>query len=389
MKIEFDKLGQNQLDNLKSALLAYENKNPVSSESPAVLYIELTQNCIGHCAFCKGKDYVYDPQLNMSREIIEAILENYAPHAVMIDLRGQGESLMLPDFEEHLARFSQWGAKLQLYTTLGCGTKKTLQSLVDHDVFISLSLDAAEKELYESLRPGINFDTVMDNLGFVCSAIEKKWGTLKDKIRIALIPLQGKNLDQVEKIFGIAERFRIPDIRVGPLHSSANDPNLLKFHRKQALSTLRKCVELSRKLKIDLQFASSPLKSLLIKEKTFDCCCHPWLFAFINYRGDIMVCDHLIAPFQNKYRIGNVRDDKKLAWNGPPARQQRLAHIKKNKDLLSPCLNCYKNLFRYADHEHEIDPRFKKWLVTADEMEGCLRSSGGISGLFRLMGKNR
>jgi len=98
-----------------------------------------------------------------------------------------------------------------------------------------------------------------------------------------------------------------------------------------------------------------------------------------------MVCDHLIAPAQNRYRIGNVKDDKKLAWNGPLAQQQRLAHIKKSRDLLSPCLNCYKNLFRYADHEHEIDPRFKKWLVTADEMEGCLRSSKGIFGLFRLM----
>jgi radical SAM protein with 4Fe4S-binding SPASM domain len=368
MKIDFNKLNQQQKSNLESALKAYNDKRLISSPSPSVLYIELTQNCFGRCVFCHGKNWVNDPKYDMSDKVFDTLLRDYIPFAVLIDLRGWGESLSLPNFDEYINKVTKFGPKIRLTTTLGCGSIKALQSLIDNDVFVSVSFDYADKAMYQSMRRGLSYDTVIKNMEFLTNEMRKK-GTLQDNIRLGIAPLQKANLDHVEKIIRIAEHYGIREIVLSQLVASRMDYRLLKYNKRKTIAVLQKAVKLSREAGIRLQLARSPFEELYIKDKTFDRCCHPWLYVFVDYKGNVLFCDHMLGTRFIKYSIGCVTERKEDVWNGQRAQAQRLRHIQKDiKTLPSKCITCYKE-GRYADHEHEIDKQFEKWLVTENDIE--------------------
>ncbi len=98
MRINIDALNQQQISNFKSAISAYNNKSLTSSTSPPVLYIELTQNCVARCEFCRDSTFVNNNSFNISDETFNILLRDYIPYAVMVDLRAKGESLILPNF---------------------------------------------------------------------------------------------------------------------------------------------------------------------------------------------------------------------------------------------------------------------------------------------------
>ncbi len=369
MRINIDALSQQQVSNFKSAMNAYNNKSLTTSVSPPVLYIELTQNCVAKCEFCRDSTFVNNRSFNMSSEIFDILLRDYIPYSVMVDLRAKGESLILPNFSEYVQKVKQFGPDIRLTTTLGCGSKKNLQSLVDNDVYVSVSLDAADKDLYESIRKGMSYDIVIRNLEFLAEAMLKKHGNLKDRLRLGIVPLQGRNLDHVEKIIQLAERLKIEEIRLSPLLSGANDQNILKFHKQKTIDVLSKCTEYSRKAGIKFQLGYSPFDELYFEDNAFDLCCHPWLYVLIDYNGNFTFCDHIMGESLIKCSLGNVRDSKDKTWNGKKARKYRKSHVKKNHKVLPfPCNACYKN-GRYADHESDLDQQFSKWLVTEKDIE--------------------
>ena len=65
---------------------------------PSTLIIELTRNCNGHCIMCSRKKSKYNPKLNMPLELFKKIADETFPHAKNIDLRGFGESTLIPNF---------------------------------------------------------------------------------------------------------------------------------------------------------------------------------------------------------------------------------------------------------------------------------------------------
>jgi len=374
MKIDFDRLSTSQISNFKGSLEAYKERSPISSGSPPVLFIELTQNCISRCSFCRGEKWVNKPLYNMNREIFAKLIQDYIPYAILVDLRSRGESLMLPNFDEYVSEVAKFGPKIRLTTTLGCGSKKVLQSLIDNDVFVSVSFDAADKRLYESIRSRVKYDTVIANLDFITNGMKSKYGTLEDKIRLSVMPLQGKNLRYVEGVFKLAKHYGISDIMVGPLGTSESDISHLNNNKYQTLKAMEKAVDLSKKMGIRLNIIYSLFDEFKLEEKSFDLCCHPWLYAQINYKGDLSHCDHLAGALHADHTFGNIKEEKAKVWNGKKAQGVRVAHADCNKEkIFKRCNQCYIE-GRYADHEHEIDNTFSRWLVREDDIELIIKN---------------
>jgi len=374
MKIDFEKLTPQQRSNLEVALDAYNKRKLISSPSPPILYVELTQNCIARCDFCRPKWPGNNPSYNMDDKIFDILLKDYIPYASFVDLRAWGESLILQNFDEYVNKIAKFGPRIQLVTTLACGNKKALQSLIDNDVYISVSLDTADKKTYESIRKGANYDTVIKNIEFLTREIAKKHGNPNSRMRLAIVPLQRKNLDYLEGIIQLAIRYNISEICLGPLFSFPKNRNLLEYNKAKTKKALRTCVKYAKKYGIKFQLLSTPFPELRFSDKVFDLCCHPWLYTVVNYQGKACLCDHILGTGGIKHSIGNVTEDKESVWNGKEAQRQRLAHIQKNMAVTSrPCVKCYVK-GRYADHEHEIDDQFKKWLVTEKDIENRLKS---------------
>ena len=366
MQLDLFKMTKLQQENLKAAIHAYEKQSPISSPSPPVLYIELTKNCIGRCAFCHGPQWMNKPEFTMRDDIFNIILRDYAPYAALVDLRGWGESLMLPRFPEYVEKIAQFHPQIRLTTTLGCGSEKALQSLIDHDVFVSVSFDAADKALYESIRQGISYETVIKNIEFVTRGILKKYGSLEGRFRLGVVPLQFLNLAQLEKILELASKYQIPEVRICPLTSDHRNPNLLEHHMQETIQALLRAIDQAGKKGIRLQFGYTPFKELTLPDKKFDRCCHPWLYTFINYAGDIGFCDHILLVTKNK-AMGHIMQEKASIWNGEKYQRIRTIHCAKvRSDLPLQCQGCYLK-GRYAEHEHELAVIFKRWHVGGPE----------------------
>lgn len=371
MKINFDELSPVQQKNLDCALDAYKHKVRVSASSPVVLYIELTQNCLGACVYCKGH-VMNDPKYNMTDQTFEILMKEYVPFAAMVDLRGWGESLLLPNLDYYIHRIAGAGCKIRITTTLAAGTEKIFQSLVDNDVYVSVSFDFAEKRPYERTRRGLDFDVVMRNLLFL-SELMRKNGSLNRNLRLGVVPFQEKNLDQLAKIIKMADALGIKEVRVSPLMAAWTHPGLLKYHKTRTMDVLRQAVVLARDAGIELQLGYAPFKELYIKEKVFDCCCHPWLYGGVTYKGDFLYCDHLLSPRGHRYALGTIYQNKDAVWNGRLSQVLRRAHAHcDGHHLPDKCSACYKD-GRYADHEHSIDSQFIKWNVTGRDVDACLR----------------
>ena len=366
MKINFSRLGASQIGNLKDAIASYEAKMATSSAVPAVLYLELTRNCPGRCVFCR-RTWENQPSQKMPEEVFAYALKEYVSNAVLVSLNGWGESLILPDLDECVNRVARYGPKIRITTTLGCKNQKALQSLIDNDVYVSVTFDAAEKSLYEKTRKGISYDAVLQNLGFLTKEMKKK-GTLKENIRFSIAPLQNRNLSQVGKIIDVARHFGIAEVALTPLFAHRFNPHLLRYHKKNTLEALKEGVQRARRAGIQLHLHYSPFKELIFREDAFDLCCHPWLYGFVNYKGDLLFCDHLIFPHYARYTLGHITEEKERAWNGGKAQKLRLAHIQRHGgDLPGACNGCYAD-GRYADHEHALDDQFRRWLVTDKQM---------------------
>lgn len=372
MLIDMTKMSDKQKNNFSSAVEAYESSNLVSSQYPPVLFIELTRNCIAKCGFCHGRFWKNKNRYNMNDSVFDELLRRYIPYALLVDLRGWGESLMLEKFPDYLNRIAQFKPKLRITTTLGCGNKKSLQSLIDHDVFISVSFDAANKALYEKIRKGIKYDTVLSNIKFLTDCLLKKYGSLKGRFRLGVVPFQYCNLSELSAILDFAASYQIQEVRLSPLISYFWDTNLLKHHKNETIETLLQAIDKASKLRISLQLAVSPFEELRIPGRAFDRCCHPWMYALVSYSGTVGFCDHLIPQRRFNF-MANIMTDKESFWNNKKFRHLREAHLLKNKKALQfQCQYCYR-LGRYADHEHDLYQKFSKWNVGLEELREHLK----------------
>ncbi|MCM8797688.1 MAG: radical SAM protein [Candidatus Omnitrophica bacterium] len=362
MRINFPELSTQQIQNLRDAIECYREKRLISSSSPPVLYIELTKNCPSRCIFCRPR-WNNHPLYTMSKEVFARILEEYISSAVLVSVNGWGESLILPDLDEYIDRIARFGPKIRITTTLGYQNQKALQSFIDNDVFVSVTFDYADKFLYEKNRKGIHYDTVIRNLEFLTREMKKK-GTLSQNIRFAVAPLQSANLSQLEKIIAIAAHYGVSEIELTPLFARRINPNLLVYHKKKTCAVLIKCAKEADNSGIRLHLHYSPFRELYFKEHAFDLCCHPWLYGFVNYKGDILFCDHLIFPRYSRYLLGSIYDERERVWNGERVQILRLSHIRRDRGgLPKTCNACYLN-GRYADHEHVLAEEFGRWVVT-------------------------
>jgi radical SAM protein with 4Fe4S-binding SPASM domain len=382
MRIDLSKLNPQQKGNLESALEAYRNKYAISSPSPSAIFIELTQNCIAKCAFCHGPNWKNSPSYNMPNDIFEIILREYVPYASLVDLRGRGESLMLSELPDYIRRIASYGPRIRLITTLGCGTKETLQALVDYDVFVSVSFDAADKDLYENTRCGIKYDTVIGNLEYLSGAMLDKYGSIENHMRIDICPLQKKNLKYVKGIMKLTHRLKIKDILIGPLSDSPLCPDHLYNNKFMTVAAFKQFSKYSTKFSLHYLLTKPPFEAMRIKEMTFDRCCHPWLYALITYNGSLIFCDHLLGIKEgDPALLGNVKSPKDEIWNGHTAQSLRIAHINKTRSLISQCKACYQE-GRYAEFEQILCPEFAKYNFTEKELRLLTRRFSAMKYIF-------
>lgn len=331
----------------------FENEKIVLKSRPRILFVELTQNCNLGCWMCRNKR-PWDKNLDMNFCTFKRIADELFPYAEIIDLRGWGESTVLPWFSDALEYAAQYGAKLKIYTNLTVQNPDILRNLIKNDVFTAISFDGATKRTFELIRRGSNFENVIKNIQLLINYSRE---LKKQTKRIYFsVTVQGLNLKEIPLIIQTASNFHIETIKLFPIICDLKYKDNLKYHIPLITETLDKVEEYSRKFNISVELGATLNEALAVKEALLSKCVHPWMYCYINSWGGVGFCDHLIG--KQRYILGNIRKKSFMKiWNNSEFQFLRRQHCGAPDDLsnrFDVCRWCYNN--RYIDFEHFLYP---------------------------------
>ncbi|NEN94800.1 MAG: radical SAM protein [Moorea sp. SIO1F2] len=331
------------------------------SDYPQGLYIELTDRCNLLCPMCRQSAVAGDV---LSLEVFKEIADALFPHARFVDLRGWGESTLLPNFEAYLDYAMRFPLQKKLITNATVNKPHLWQKLGEAGVIVGVSIDAADPELYEQLRVGAKLEKMLANVRQIIRAAETSGLDPKQQVYFC-ITASGMNLLDIKNIVHIGLDLGIDRFKLEPLKTSDGDPNHLKYH----IQTV-KAETAALKTLVEETGARIELSASLIEEQVYEpavrkLCIHPWQYLYVNSRGRMGFCDHLNGveefTFAN-WSEGSFED----FWNGPEMVQLRKEHLARFNQgqeiaICGDCNWCYNR--RYMDLEDMIDPNWSEYRV--------------------------
>ena len=335
------------------------------SSRPLALFIELTQNCNLHCPMCRSAGN-YRSGLDLSWDLYERVADELFPYAHIVDLRGWGESTMLPDFGRAVARAVEHRVQVRLVTNGQINRSAVWDFMMRAHAIVAVSCDAADPALFATLRAGGTVERLRASVRELVAGRDR-YGAPRDNVHFNTVASL-ENLDDLPHIVELAAELEVGRVVIHPIVTHLADPVHLRHDLRQAETAYERTAERGRSLGIVVQVGSAPDTALAIPELVRrPPCMHPWSYAYISHNGGVGFCDHLIGT--QRYTLGTLMEDTfDEVWNGPDWVAVREQHLTgRISDRFAPCRYSYAH--RYIDFEHLVHP---------DRAAGLLTSATGV-----------
>ncbi|MCD6386415.1 SPASM domain-containing protein [Candidatus Sumerlaeota bacterium] len=331
----------------KAAFVLNLRRSPVY---PREIWIEPTTRCNIRCITCEK--YLKPPGLDfdMEPDVYERVKKQILPYVYRANLIGLGEPLFAPLFPQMVEDCINAGVRFG-YTTNGVLlTAELVEKTIKYGCNITLSIDGATKETFESIRRGLKFETLMEKVDLIRSALKKNkpakfeyyWNFVAMKRNIAELPelvkMAGENGVTVLTVLNFGTTGRDDEIARETL---TRHPQLAKKYFAQA----QKIAEQYNMLLILPEYDFSAENQLSqnidgLKHNTHpgtpqsmwalpegekfpipyrQRCYSPWYQVYIRVNGDIWPC-----CMYSTYSLGNLKKmDFSAIWNGKIYQQFR------------------------------------------------------------------
>jgi len=308
----------------------------------------------------------YDVNLNMSLDTFVNIGNQLFPRAVFIDLRGFGETTILPYWHEvvdYLERFPfiEW----HLVTNLSMPRDELWNKMIKVGFSLGFSCDGATRETFEFIRVRSHFDRIRHNLEVIRQSIKK----YNRGFIYFISTIQKRNLHELRKLVELAHEFEVPEVQFKMVQtddlsqslSNGGDSEKIRVHVDSALDAAidlgvritfndwiftadidsdkvkRAALPFTRKSEYPLP-QSTPYApnyweekgvSHILKKITDSSqvsinqkCFKPFSYTYINYEALMGTCNHMMYP--NMKVMGDLKSQNVLdVWNGEKYRSFR------------------------------------------------------------------
>jgi len=345
----------NRVENIKE----YERGDCVVHSMPQLVFVELTRDCNLRCPMCKPSKIFGTgrrPELDMTARIFSAVAEQLFNTAVVVDLRGVGESAILDTLPERVRLVDKCGARVRLVTNLSYKTDDLLRVLVECNTLLAFSLDAVDKKLYSQLRKNGQFELVLRNL-VLLSEMRVASGTCKDMT--CNIVLQRSNLSQVHSIMEFISSYGVRRICIWPMFSWHSGTRPLSGLGSLVVDLIGGYLEHATKLGIELRVTDWPVEKREDKRVLhFHRCIRPWMYTYVNYDGTIGQCDTL--PDALERRQPTLRNTAFMKiWNSENYCALRRSHMSRQNCGVDAYAFCSRVCFpcRFVEIEDLFYPR--------------------------------
>lgn len=256
------------------------------------LKIELTSHCNAACVFCgemENKGYI-DPDLAKS------IVDEF-PEVKKVSASWFGESTMHPQFYEILEYWKSKGKQIGFYTNGSMIDAQRLAAINPAEVHFSVEAD--NKELYERIRVGLDWDIVYQNI-IDFQAAKKNTRTA---VRMVVCEENRKRINEIIAFW----KGKVDSVNAYNEHSN---------------------------------FRDAGGHYLSVKG-----CTKPDDFMIVAWNGDYVIC---CIDYFRTIVLGNVRDGARKVWDEGAAARKAI----RNGQMLDICKRCgfthsgYKNRVR-------------------------------------------
>lgn len=315
----------------------YEQSLTVLQSLPQFLVVELTQGCNLSCPMCRTA-VISAAQSRMDATHFDQIAEDLFPTANLVDLRGWGESLILPDIPHYIARTAAAGCRIRFVSNLSFRRHAILDCLAQHRVILACSLDAAVEDVLVQLRNGSQWQTIIDNLAYIARVHPQP------EMLSVLCTVQTPALASLPQLPALLAELGIHQLHFASV-SSKNPELALDFHSAFAQEQVRQTIANCQRFQVTPTLTTS-LPGMPVPPMPR--CMRPWTTMMVNVSGQIGYCDHLIGPFAESQLLGHLSEGAHAVWNNDRWQKIRAQHVLRTPPF-KKCIKCYRD--KGADFE--------------------------------------
>lgn len=334
----------------------------VCADYPRFLYIELTDKCNLACSMCRSAEHQGDV---LPIDKFEEIAETLFSSAHWVDLRGWGESTILPNFFDYIDIAEKYPVRLKLITNGTIHWPRLWDRLAEANFLVGFSVDSSESQNYARLRGGASLKVVQKTLAQAVRSYQQAGLDPAESLYFC-ITVSLHNVHEIPEICAMGGRYGIRRFKLEPLFAAPQDPGLLENDVCAVNEMMVRLDQLVRDEGLQIEYSAALTKQSIQTVATQKVCIHPWDYCYISAQGKIGFCDHLNG--QDEYTWSPWGSMPFMTWwNSEQMQQLRNEHLQRlqGRSITScpPCNWCYER--RYADLEHLIESDWQQYRVFA------------------------
>lgn len=308
---------------------------------PLLIYNEGTTRCNARCIMCPRSNGPL-PIHDMSMETFRRVADEVLPTALITFMQGTGEPLISKNFEEMLSVAKGYGTKVSCHTNGTVMTPARARSLVAAGInVVNFSVDAANEELFQTIRPGASLRKVLRSIEMLEQA-KRELRRSNPAIGLAFVAMR-RNAEELPKVVELAHQVGarwvmakgiIPISPSTSEESLVHEPNRARAVAHEAQSRANK-YHVSLSLGIEL---TDPEAYSASRQRPMDgrgLCQEPWETVFITADGSVEPCCILYSGEP----MGNIHEQSFAEiWNNK--KYQSLRAMLYSGQMPEACKDC-------------------------------------------------
>ena len=326
---------------------------------PTVIFVELTQNCNLNCTMCRSAG-ANSASLNMEDELFDEIAQQLFPTAMVVDLRGWGESTVRPDFEKKVQKTIDYGPRIRLVTNALSLRQSTWRLLMNFGSQVTVSVDAVVQNTANQLNRGclVRLKKSLEHGANAAAAVAAVDPTINFNTVVS-----SQNILEIPAIVAMATEFGVRRVTLFPVVAPRGSQLHIERKRSVIGRVLADAAHVAREGNVELRIGASLDEEYVNVAALPTRCLHPWSYAYISHTGAVGYCDHLIG--HEALTLERLSGGSFTAiWNNSSFQALRTEH-RRHLHQATPvnrigcgvfkhCNWCYRR--RYVDFEDEIHP---------------------------------
>jgi len=305
------------------------------------VFIEQNNTCNLKCAMCGFSDPRVGavPRYHMSAALFEAIARQVFPATNYLHMSLMTEPFMTAGFPDRLMLVRQFGVPYSRVVTNGTLlTEATIEKIIDSQITsLTISIDGGTKELYEEIRIGARFETVLANIELF-KELRARRGTRLPHLQINHV-LMERNVDHFEEFLLLLDSIRPEQIDVRTIEPMTYVTGLESrdeaFYEKVRRVRPLYADYCSRNHIEDCGFIrdQAGVIDLITATGQRMTCRRPWDTLAIHANGDVHPCMSWTRP-----PAGNLaRQSFEEIWHG-----ENLEQLRREFEIAQPGIDCQR-----------------------------------------------